>query len=129
MDEANGHLSDILAIKSLVASLEYAEARVVSKNFDTAEDNGDARSEQDNALVERRWKTLSVISTQQQLIGLKLEMSKKRQWYQRIYNVQQSITYLYYAVFVLNAFLTGFGLTGETGGGDVETDTATTTTA
>lgn len=101
IDEAHKRLYDILSIERLRAGFESIEARIRAAG----------QSEEQQQAATEKEKTLEVVAAQHKVLGTLIDLEQKRDLIKRITLVQQIISYLYYAVFILNAFLIGFGVT------------------
>jgi len=114
---ATTRMHDILTIEKVKASMEFAEAQANLSHFGLilAEDidskDPDPETEKLEKKFEEKWKQLNTVTTQHKLLDLQLDLDNRRKAFKKLYSYQQNLTYLTYVVFVMNSFITGFGLT------------------
>ena len=96
-DRAYQKLYSVLRIDETVAILKYMSETLTSVSEEEAR-QCDA------------YKQLSTISSMTKLVGQLIQWSEKKARLKRMTATQNAITYLLFIIFIINAFITGFGL-------------------
>ena len=110
MQGATKRLHDILTAEKMKATFEFTEYQL---NAPGLSDQEGQKAKTHREILEAKRSKLNTLTTLHKLLDLQLDLQWRRQYFVDMLRLQKTLTYLTYVVFVLNSFITGFGLTDQ----------------